>query len=287
MLFKISILAFVILGAFQSSESRRFKPLDKSPKRKMMHKMNGVKFFLKRFCSKEEYKLSSICQTFFKCKCGNDKDGLFQCFAQECLPGQDGADSFFCDSVKCKTAVESNEAEEDDCTLSACEKYNQTLDVGEAAICNKIKFWKAMKECKSKGKRRRSFRDECADQVCTDPSFKEECSLRVFLKRIKECRKNHPGREKTKEKNAKKKFANLVMHMTKLVIGWLSERRSKIATRMKIAYRIFAKTKAATTITADFFTKRMEETWNARTSVLNNNLFLIFFQLALFWLCFW
>ena len=194
MLFKLAIIAFVILGALPSSESRRFKPLDKSPKRKMMHKMNGVKFFLKRFCGKEEYKVSSICQTFFKCKCGNDKDGLFQCFAQECLPGQDGADSFFCDSVKCKSAVESNEAEEDDCTLSACERYNQTLDAGEAAICNKIKFWKAMKECKSKGKRRRSFRDECADQVCTDPSFKEECGLRAFLKRIKECRKNHPGR---------------------------------------------------------------------------------------------
>ena len=197
---KIAIFIALFLGTFSLSESRKFRQSNKFSKRKMMQKVNGVKFFLKRFCDKEDYKLSSICQTFFKCNCGDDKDGLFECFAKECLPNQDGADSFFCESVKCKTAVESNETEDDDCTLEACDKYNQTLDVGEAAICNKIKFWKAMKECKSKGKRRTSSRDACVDQICTDPNFKEECDRRVFWKNIKECHKNHRGRGRKEQR---------------------------------------------------------------------------------------
>lgn len=180
----------------------------------MMQKVNGVKFFLKRFCGNEEYKLSTICQTFFKCKCGGDKDGLFECFAQECLPNQDGANSFFCDSVKCKTEVENNEGNDDTCTLAACEKYNQTLDVGEAAICNKIKFWQMMKDCQSKGRRRKSTKDTCTDQICTNASFKEECDKRIFWKNIRECYKNFTGsggrsqREECKERVCESADAN-------------------------------------------------------------------------------
>ena len=201
MLLKLAIFAFIFLGTFSVFESRRFTPLGKSSKRKMMQKVNGVKFFLKRFCDNEEYKLSTICQTFFKCKCGDDNDGLFECFAKECLPNQDGENSFFCDSLKCKTAVENNEAEDDTCTLAACERYNQTLDVGEAAICNKINFWKSMKDCQSKGRRRKSARDACTDQICTNASFKEECGKRLFMKKIRECNKNHtgPGRRSQRE----------------------------------------------------------------------------------------
>ena len=52
--------------------------------------------------------------------------------------------------------------------------------------------------------------------------------------------------------------------------------------RMKIASPISAKTKAATTITAEIFTTRMEEIWNAMMSVLNNNFISTFFN----WHCF-
>jgi len=172
--------------------------------------MNGVKSFLKRFCENEKYQDSTICQNFFECKCGNDNEGLFECFAREC----NEATSFFCESIKCKTDLESNEADDDECTLGHCETYKESLDVGEKAICEKIKFWKAMKECQPKGKGRWNARNDCINQICADGSYKEECDKKLFWKNMSECYKNFRGpqnrsqREECQERLCNSKDSN-------------------------------------------------------------------------------
>jgi len=194
MLWKLTVLLIVLLVVVSAAKRRR--PLDKAMNRARIQKfqkqaeMNRVKSFLKRFCEKEEYLSSTVCQTFFKCKCGNEDGGLFECLAREC----NEVTSFFCDSIKCKTDIENND-EEDECTLGKCETYKETLDVGETAICAKIKFWKTMKDCRrSTGNTTDAVRDACIDQICSDGTFKEECNKKIFFKNISECYKQYPGR---------------------------------------------------------------------------------------------
>ena len=192
MLWKFTVFAMVLFAVVSAAKARR--PLDRAIKRAKIQKfqkqakMNGVKSFLKRFCENQEYQDSTVCQKFFECKCGNDNDGLFECFARDC----NEVPSFLCESIKCKTDLESNEAD-DECTLGLCETYQETLDVGEKAICTKIKFWKAMKECRPKGRGRKKERNDCINQICEDESYKEECDRKLFWKNMSECYKNFRG----------------------------------------------------------------------------------------------
>ena len=195
MFWKLTVFAIVLLGVVSVAKSRR--PLDRAIKRAKIQKfqkqakLNGVKSFLKRFCEDQKYEDSTVCQKFFECKCGgDDNEGLFQCFAREC--NENAVDSFFCDWIKCKTDLESNEAD-DECTLGHCETYKESLDVGEKAICTKIKFWKAMKECRPKGKGRKNARNDCINQICADGSYKEECDGKLFWKNMSKCYKNFRG----------------------------------------------------------------------------------------------
>ena len=221
MLWKLSVLAIVLVGVVSCTNSRTWKshrntdksrgPMVKAINRAKIQnfqkraQMNRVKSFLKRFCEKEEYQTSTVCSTFFKCKCGNGEEGLFKCFAQECNEDK----SFFCDSMKCQTGVESNETE-DDCTLATCDRYlgltpwskpNKTLDPSEAAICTKIRFWKTMKECRAKQKPGKNIRSICINQICSDGSmFKKECNKKLFWKNMSECYKNFTGPQYSKER---------------------------------------------------------------------------------------